>query len=194
MRSWRGGRDNMATGVYKRVKPAWNKGKPMSAEQKAKIGESLKGRLVSQTTRDEIARSLKGRRHTQEALHNMVANNTNGFGPQARHWQGGQYLDGRGYVVCYAPQHPRAIRKTYVFEHILVAERTLGRYLMPNEVVHHINGIMNDNRPENLWVYDRSVHMKVHQRMMSQLVMELYRKGVVGFENGQYFVVEQQAQ
>lgn len=50
--------------------------------------------------------------------------------------------------------HPRASRSGYVLEHIVVMEQTLGRPLFPNERVHHINGIRNDNAPSNLelWI------------------------------------------
>lgn len=52
------------------------------------------------------------------------------------------------------PDHPFATGKKYVFEHRLVMEQVLGRYLRPDERIHHVNGVKNDNRPENLelWV------------------------------------------
>ena len=53
-----------------------------------------------------------------------------------------------------APGHPRARGTNYVFEHILMMEERLGRFLLPDENVHHKNGVKDDNRLENLelWV------------------------------------------
>lgn len=59
--------------------------------------------------------------------------------------------DGRGYVLVLAPDHPNATRNgRYVFEHRMVMEEHLGRFLEPFENVHHKNGVKNDNRIENL--------------------------------------------
>jgi predicted RNA-binding Zn-ribbon protein involved in translation (DUF1610 family) len=70
------------------------------------------------------------------------------------------HLNRQGYLLVSA-QHPRAF-KGQIFEHILVLEKKLGRYLLPGEVTHHKNGIKNDNRPENLEVKLESEHNSFH--------------------------------
>ena len=53
------------------------------------------------------------------------------------------------------PDHPRVGKSPYVFEHIIVMEQHLGRYLEPDESVHHRNGVPDDNRPENLELWTK---------------------------------------
>lgn len=82
-------------------------------------------------------------------------------GENAYHWKGGKVLHGR-YVYIFKPDHPHAENKGYIFEHRLVMEKHIGRYLTREEVVHHINGIKNDNRIENLMILTREEHIKIH--------------------------------
>ena len=65
-------------------------------------------------------------------------------------WKGGKTYDGSGYILIHSPNHPFAKKQGYVPEHRLVMEKHLGRYLEKWEIIHHINGIRNDNRIENL--------------------------------------------
>jgi HNH endonuclease len=58
-------------------------------------------------------------------------------------------------MIVRVPDHPRAGKHPYVFEHILVAEDVLGRYLVKGGTVHHRNGMRDDNRPENLELWTR---------------------------------------
>ena len=66
-----------------------------------------------------------------------------------------------GYVRVYCPMHPHANTWGYVYEHRLIMEGILGRFLESNEHVHHKNGKRWDNRPENMEVLSASEHGKL---------------------------------
>lgn len=64
-------------------------------------------------------------------------------------WKGGE-VDMLGYVFLKIKNHPYANTEGYVKRSRLVMEQAIGRYLKPEEVVHHINEIRDDDRLENL--------------------------------------------
>lgn len=69
--------------------------------------------------------------------------------------------DGYGYIFLYMPDHHLANKAGYVRQHRLVMENKLGRRLRPGEIVHHVNGVKDDNRPGNLMVATRSEHVRL---------------------------------
>lgn len=86
-------------------------------------------------------------------------------GPDAPNWKGGKQKCSQGYVMLWTPAGRQ-------YEHIIVAEKALGRPLKnfgrgnpKSEVVHHINGVKNDNRPQNLLICTHEYHTALHHRL-----------------------------
>ena len=75
-------------------------------------------------------------------------------GERHGNWKGGRYTHAGGYVFVFVPEddpyRPMAHERGYVLEHRLVMAQQIGRCLSIGEIVHHINGNKQDNRPENL--------------------------------------------
>ena len=83
-------------------------------------------------------------------------------GPDHWKWRNG-HSRCNGYEAIKMPNHPYANSRGYVYEHRLIMEKHLGRYLLPHEKVHHINGDPLDNRIENLVLMSHRAHIRNHK-------------------------------
>lgn len=68
-------------------------------------------------------------------------------------WNGGRYLEPSGYARVLVED---GSGKKYAAEHRVVMSMHLGRELLPEETVHHVNGVRDDNRIENLELWTSS--------------------------------------
>jgi hypothetical protein len=88
-------------------------------------------------------------------------------------WRGGRYQTKAGYIKVYItpdsffyPMVEKNKNKPcfMLFEHRLVMAEHMGRCLASWEVVHHKNGIKNDNRLENLEISTSGSHVIEHSK------------------------------
>jgi len=80
-------------------------------------------------------------------------------GSNNSHWKGGRTKNKKGYMLILQPNGE------YIREHRLIMEKCLGIKLNSNEVVHHINGIKDDNRLENLKPMNLNEHTSLHEEI-----------------------------
>src|SRR5580765_2657984 len=58
---------------------------------------------------------------------------------------------------------------SWVGEHVVIAEQVLGKPLPRGAIVHHANGVHDDNRKSNLVICpSKAYHKLLHHRMRAQ--------------------------
>lgn len=112
-----------------------------------------------------------------EVSHSTIVRWMEKHGIKARdkgwYWKGkknpnynGYKIKNGGYIADRVEDHPRGDRGGYVFRHILVMEKKVGRYLTRTECVHHIDGNKTNNKISNLKLFpNMSKHIKYEMRL-----------------------------
>jgi len=92
------------------------------------------------------------------------------FGKSHSAWKGGRFKDSIGYIYIWvdkdSPFAKMRSHQGYILEHRLVMARYLGSSLTKEEVVHHNNEIVDDNRIENLKLFkNQGEHTAFHHKL-----------------------------
>ena len=121
----------------------------------------------------------------------------------------GQWIDKHGYVRMYMPEdykHPelmshRGEGKFIRFEHAVVMERYLSdhpelewskkylideKYLKKGTIIHHINYIHQDNKIENLYIFENDALHKKAKKPLFECFSDLIKLNQIDFKNGKY--------
>lgn len=140
--------------------------------------------INTQTGKKRSEQSKKNMREAQRKTHNG----------------GIRFNQGRGYkqliVDDYHPRKKNRKGGNYIFEHILVVEKNIGRFLEKHEIVHHIDKNKQNNNIENLHLFSgkdnketSQMHNAAHESL-EQIAVELYKRGLVEFRDGVYLMTD----
>ncbi len=72
----------------------------------------------------------------------------------------------QGYKMICCKKHHFTTKNHYLSEHRLMMEKHIGRYLLPQEEIHHLDQNKQNNQIENLHLFDsKAEHTKYHHML-----------------------------
>lgn len=105
----------------------------------------------------------KGKKHSPLTISKIKSKKKGALNPQ---WKGGRRIHKQGYIWIHSPEHPSRDSRGYVFEHRLVMEKHLERFLKKEEKVHHIDNNPQNNSISNLMLFPNlRTHTLFHRKM-----------------------------
>ena len=140
-----------------------NRGRSWSEKRRAEGQPKLRGKPRPEAVRRKISEHHKAAGIRPSAEATKKSNENRARREQSPLWRGGISIV-NGYRCERLAEHPRAHSNGSVYEHILIAERGLGRFLFDGEVVHHKDGDKKNNDPQNLVVFaSQAEHVACHR-------------------------------
>lgn len=145
-----------------------NRGKIVTQETRELMRSIRTGKKASQSTRDKLSKCKTGIVFTEERKSNISKSRLKNKTVKT--------LDKSGYVMISMREHPYSNKANYIREHRLVMEQYLGRYLLPCEQIHHIDGNKSNNDIKNLTLFpSNSEHRKIHAENMTKRKLYTYQ-------------------
>ena len=130
-------------------------GKRHTKETKQKIRQARLGTHLSLETRQKISIAEQGHPCSEETRKKLSIAKS---GEKHHNWKGGICRSaGRVFVLTR-----RGGKRRYIARSRLVMEHYLKRKLASEEIVHHINGISDDDQISNLVITTRAAHVRLH--------------------------------
>lgn len=160
----------------------------MSKQHPKELQELMVAMFKSGSTATKIAKDLS--LHTtsvSRVLKRYGLKMTDGKGNNHLNWKGGRGLKS-GYWTVYNPTHPRALNIGRVWEHVLILEKELGRYIKKEEPIHHVDLDRLNNEITNLYLCkNNSEHQQLHSSL-DKVVAKLIKNKTIKFKSGKYYL------